>query len=456
MAREPEMTTPPERGERKRDTISQVRHYRLIAPLFGGGVETKQADPISTVRASEVRGQLRFWWRATRGGQFANLAAMKQAEGELWGSTSEPSEVQVVVTLNNSGDAIDSFPMPDGSEVGIGKPQSPISYATFALRDAGSLRLGVEFTLTLSFPKKQQEEVEASLWAWETFGGIGARTRRGFGALCCLSYTQDGVPMVVDRPETRTAESVKAWLNKHMEVFSNIVDTRPQVPSIIGSQIEVARNAQDFTGMVTREGRKIAFTTIAKVLLDQAPSVKPNKAEYIAALTAWYYPIDMLKKFRQSRTNSRGRSFWPEPDAIRYRMKNGFQGKHKDPIEKTRSIRKFPRAVFGLPIIFEFKDKVIDPPTVTLQGNSYKRMASPLILRPLRCADNTYASIAVVLNVQRELPGGLSLVVSNRDAHLFDENAGAISTEPLTDDEAKNIIPLKGEPDVLLAFLKML
>lgn len=30
-----------------------------------------------------------------------------------------------------------------------------------------------------------QEEIETAVWAWVNFGGIGARTRRGCGALFC-------------------------------------------------------------------------------------------------------------------------------------------------------------------------------------------------------------------------------------------------------------------------------
>jgi len=66
-----------------------VRSYRVITPLFGGGVDPQQADPLTTVRSSEVRGQLRFWWRATRAGRYGadGLKQMKEAEDCLWGST---------------------------------------------------------------------------------------------------------------------------------------------------------------------------------------------------------------------------------------------------------------------------------------------------------------------------------------------------------------------------------
>ena len=39
----------------------------FITPVFGGGVHidgaTKPPDPLTPIRGSAVRGQLRFWWR---------------------------------------------------------------------------------------------------------------------------------------------------------------------------------------------------------------------------------------------------------------------------------------------------------------------------------------------------------------------------------------------------------
>ena len=85
--------------------VKQTRKYKVITPLYGGGEETQKADSITTVRATEVRGHLRFWWRATRGGAFnGNLKEMKKREEELWGSSGEkgkpgPSTVIVNVIL---------------------------------------------------------------------------------------------------------------------------------------------------------------------------------------------------------------------------------------------------------------------------------------------------------------------------------------------------------------------
>src|SRR5947199_255505 len=76
-----------------------------------------------------------------------------------------------------------------------------------------------------------------------------------------------------------------------------------------------------------------------------------------------------------------GRSDWPEPDAIRrLTTKNAKFRLPEHPVEK-----KFPRAVFGLPIGFKFKDEdKQDPPETFLEGRekngnaeAISRLASP-------------------------------------------------------------------------------
>src|SRR5437588_3495465 len=72
------------------NVITQVREYQLITPLYGGGVKPTEADPVTVVRVTEIRGHLRFWWRACRGGKFnGNLAGMKKEEDAIWGKAYE-------------------------------------------------------------------------------------------------------------------------------------------------------------------------------------------------------------------------------------------------------------------------------------------------------------------------------------------------------------------------------
>ncbi|HEU5375226.1 MAG TPA: type III-B CRISPR module RAMP protein Cmr1, partial [Ktedonobacteraceae bacterium] len=86
MRKPPDIPPPETITHRQLDLIAQTREYQLITPLYGGGVTPGEADPVTIIRATEIRGHLRFWWRATRGGQFGDdVAAMQKREGEIWG-----------------------------------------------------------------------------------------------------------------------------------------------------------------------------------------------------------------------------------------------------------------------------------------------------------------------------------------------------------------------------------
>src|SRR5437660_7116867 len=86
----PEAITPPSSG-----IIEQRRTYELITPLYGGGVTTTEADPVTVVRATEIRGLLRFWWRVMRGGQSENDPSLKKREDAIWGKAYEKGDTGI-------------------------------------------------------------------------------------------------------------------------------------------------------------------------------------------------------------------------------------------------------------------------------------------------------------------------------------------------------------------------
>ncbi len=58
--------------ENKTHRISVRYDVLLATTMFGGGVDAGSQDvatndPVTPIRGTEIRGQLRFWWRATRG-----------------------------------------------------------------------------------------------------------------------------------------------------------------------------------------------------------------------------------------------------------------------------------------------------------------------------------------------------------------------------------------------------
>src|SRR5205085_2651442 len=181
--------------------VKQVRRYKLITPLFGGGVTPGVNDEVTPISGKAIRGHLRFWWRATRSGQYnARLDEMKRAEESIWGGDSDkdrghPSTVNIAVEVITKGTPKKPFTVEQ--QIRHGKPQldskgqkrlepkadetvAP-AYLAFPLQPPAPLvvgkhseavRVGVTFELRISFETKDKQEVEAALWAWETFGGI--------------------------------------------------------------------------------------------------------------------------------------------------------------------------------------------------------------------------------------------------------------------------------------------
>lgn len=332
---------------------------RLVTPLYGGGVRAGEVDEVMPIRPSGIRGQLRFWWRLLYGAN-RQPAEVFAAETAIWGGIAHtgPTASKVAVRVDNVmrlhiapafvykpnhkkpgefrtmpevaawADGYALFPAQ--GKLTPDKCREEIPPHRLALADLGfSLHLRLHPDLTMT----ERQEIEATLRWWASFGGVGARTRRGLGAV-------------------------------KVEGLATVTET------------EVAE----------RGGR----------LLRRAPVSNPE--------TAWKESVGRLKDFRQKLDVGRntpaagsqspaGRSRWPEADTLRELCGYAF------PKHQKREVpgQVFPRAAFGLPIVFHFKDaagkhdrqkKGFDPDDHTLEPadqsaqESRDRMASPLILRP--------------------------------------------------------------------------
>lgn len=373
--------------------VTIERTYRLITPLFGGGPEPRQADPVSAVRATSLKGQLRFWWRAARAGGMT-LEQMHQKEAAIFGAAAgeggQASPLLIEIEPLELGQEKHPFYSEPGKNFPKNRPEVAPGYVAFPLQANNQdpnnypVRVGVRFRLRLRLPQSLQEELEAALWAWECLGGLGGRTRRGFGAVW---------------PEGREVPDASA-LEAQWKRYVKAGNPPEGVPSLSGARWKVVA-------------------------------------------LSWRDVAQRYQKFRQSRnpgqqSNRPGRSHWPEPDTIRAILGRAA-AKHRVPIH-TPPIHKLPRAQFGLPIVVHFKDQG-DPSTQIIPVNpDYERLASPLIFRPL----SEKSSVVLILNAPRTPPGGVRI----RDSKTVDTR--------LTQMEAKQIVPLKGEPDPLLAFFKQL
>ncbi len=345
---------------------SETRIYeiQMITPIFGGGAEAGVNDPAKLVRSSSIRGHLRFWWRATRGAaKCSTVSELRQKEGAIWGTTDNPSKVIVEVVMKSEGVSYPCAHIPAGKNFPRFKDGHP-GYALFPFQ--GSKKDGTpitectskaSFELKITYPQSLFQDVTAAVWAWTNFGGIGARTRRGCGALYCQELSP---------PDTHGIES---WYRNQLKGF----DISPH----------------------TRD-----WPTLPESLLVRSSS---------NAMQAWAEIVGLMQTFRQGQNvgrnpgkgpNRPGRSRWPEPETIRSATSR-WDPKHS----RMPGIPNdaFPRAEFGLPIVFHFKDYE-DPEDTELypvvNGEEKTRMASPLILRPMVCRNGAVLQVILRLRTQ--------------------------------------------------------
>jgi CRISPR-associated protein Cmr1 len=350
----------------------------LVTPLYGGGVKAGEVDTAMPIRASAIRGQLRFWWRiACR--PFADAKEMLKRETEIWGGISDKgataSKVDLRVTFSKDIMLDPAFKfVADPNKPGQFKSMPQVekwanAYALFSAQgklkpDKRSIEvkpnpLGLEgfvFTLQMrvaaDLTPEQQAEIKQALRWWSSFGGVGARTRRGLGAV----QVKDVKPVTVS------------------EVLSK------------GGVLKL-KTASDKT-------------------------------------TAWKNAVEALRVFRQGAEVGRnkadkadvntkspaGRSRWPEADTVR-ELSGCSSERHKNRIV---SGRWFPRAAFGLPIVFHFQndpkpttgsqepaDHILEPANV--RDKQRDRMASPLVLRPYSDGEKWYSAALLLPSWERAL-----------------------------------------------------
>jgi CRISPR-associated protein Cmr1 len=409
---------------RREKELDLLIRCRLVTPLFGGGHTAGENDLVFPVSPKGIRGQLRHWWRLMMGAGLAKVAGIPSAEimwlreTEVFGSSDLPSPVDLNVRI------LTESPLPRRPPGASGRPYGfnrygPEAYALFPVvqkvvqnqQAPGLLKEGVGFELTLRWlddaafarrtsaeGRRRQESnkkrrdankpewpepwddfgkvrrhVEVSLWAWLNFGGIGARTRRGLGAVT----TADPRFALLDEPGR----------------------LRHAVP-----------------GMTIHCGSP--------------------KSGNEAPIAAWGEALNAYRQFRQDRrdrghrgTATPGRSFWPEPDSLRQitgcslHPSPGAVGtsstaahNHSAPVVSSDTLPGFPRALLGLPIIFHFapgdgqdkerrQDPFKDPSDAELVPHVVKtsgetgpgqRMGSPVITRPLFVKGRWHAAVMIL------------------------------------------------------------
>ncbi|RIH86864.1 type III-B CRISPR module RAMP protein Cmr1 [Calidithermus roseus] len=331
---------------------------RTITPMFGGSATPREVDPKNPVRAASVRGHLRFWWRATAGAQYASAEELFKAEEEIWGSAEKYGKVALRVLEQSAGQAVrPSELVPDRGTARTG-PMEKFFLHPFnenrseGLSEASGLK-SVEFTLELThtLSETEAEHLRRAVRAWIAFGGIGARTRRGVGALEVTANLKDWLPA--------TPDQLKTWFA-----------VPPQ--------------------------KEVHHTTLAGAVICLGQPRKPSNTDPYKGHSAWRELGRFWARFRKGH-------YLEDPvtgETMAYTpMAGGKWRDHKTLLAlRPRQERiALAKPFYGLPIVYQ---RLGDSFSGTLEAvhSGGRRMASPVILKPIAFADGSIWPAVIILN----------------------------------------------------------
>lgn len=178
--------------------------YRVTTPMFLGGAE-HQAE----LRAPSIKGLLRYWWRALAWSRIQDVADLRRQESELFGSSDEnigQSKVLLRLTAPQKAPVVmkPREVLKDGATV-VGEGARYLGYGVMEAfsstkkgTKAGQLTrpcfpvrfdLSVELLMKPTISATQRKQIEESLIAVGLFGGLGSKSRKGYGSLSLQSLS---------------------------------------------------------------------------------------------------------------------------------------------------------------------------------------------------------------------------------------------------------------------------
>jgi CRISPR-associated protein Cmr1 len=161
---------------------------KIVTPLFLGGAEPESQPEL---RTPSIKGVLRFWYRAME-------PDYRSKEPTIFGSVKpEPSQAQFFLRIGQKKNI-----RPEQWCMSKDRELSYLAYGP-VLRESARPYIGPNgefeliFTFKDSLPRDDRRSVLKALWCLTIFGGLGARSRRGFGSIQLennLTYDELSLP----------------------------------------------------------------------------------------------------------------------------------------------------------------------------------------------------------------------------------------------------------------------
>ena len=356
---------------------SEIRaKYLVTTPMFSGGAVPEVAE----LRIPGFKGVLRFWWRALAWSRLdGDLPAIKKEEDGLFGSAAcGQSKVSMWFDGVPETRAVPAGQVLKVGSAGAGQTVGEgvryLGYGVmeaFASRnkgtEAGQLTRGCisgPFTFAVRMRVRRAAvvgEVKQALIATGLLGGMGAKSRKGYGSLVLESLRVDG------HEEWRSPRSV--------EGLKNMI--------------------QGLSGRGSGSEGLPAYTALSR------------GSRFVVATSGKALPLEMLDLV--GREMIRFRSWGHSGRVLGGKREGNFEDDH-DLMKKPRYQREgHPRRIaFGLPHNYGSRpDQQVGP------AGGLDRRASPLFIHIHRCGDTPVAVLAFL--PARFLPGGTRISVGGKE-----------------------------------------
>lgn len=326
--------------------------FKIVTPLFMSGSDQTVAE----IRPPSLKAIIRFWWRAMAYARYdGDLKKLSEREEELFGSTKRVASISVRIpsheySMTQKGSTHPQLKLLPGARyLGYGLMEAFDGENT----TAGKLQrpcISHNQHLLVTFIAKDEipEDFIDAVKLVGLVGGMGSRSRKGFGSLSLCSLTLDG-----SNRWTKPA-SLDAY--------------RENLGSLLGDKDKI-----------TTEPPFSAFSQLTRIdYLSQGND--PNK---------------LLDDF--GRQMQRYRSWGKNNKVNQEASEQNFKEDH-DWFKRLGNYRNQDfhpkRIIFGLPHNYGKYEKD------NVTGDDHDRRASPLFVHVYECAPNDYRLISIILRAE--------------------------------------------------------
>jgi CRISPR-associated protein Cmr1 len=396
-------------------------HLKTITPLFLGGADHQKG--LAELRAPSIKGVLRYWYRAIDPAYNKPKSPERRDsptwEEYLFGSAgygtglfrlvvSSPKEGRQAWNPNRYDILSELHP---NCPSGLTKEQqrswtlNGVRYLSYSLKmgdnDRKAIPAGQTITVIMRFPKKPEDArarraIAAAWWLFGHAGGLGSRSRRGFGTVALQSWpTGDGAwEEFTELPVAHDAKTADEWVSNFKSGLAKIRGWYPTSPTADHLVL----------GPTTR------FYLI-KGGHEKGGKIDPNTKKSMI-IESWEYAMNQAGRLMQDFRQRHGMGASGDYDRVRNHLCIEYPKAPGCGGSGTRLKVPPDRAAFGLPLAFRYgslsypligrdgkpvlkdgKPRDITP-GLTFQGQEHDRNASPIHIRIIQIGEKCYPFFA--------------------------------------------------------------